>query len=165
MAAIEQAAYHFTPLTLNHIPHVAHIEQEAYPEPWTFNMLRQEIDSERGYFCLMYSGERIAGYGGFWMLLDEAHITRVTIVSDLRGQGLSKILMKHLLNQAMLRDARFVRLEVREKNEYAIRLYQGLGFEEDGIRRGYYQRTNENAVLMSRALCPFPHKNIQTVSE
>jgi ribosomal-protein-alanine N-acetyltransferase len=158
MAILDSPPMQFSPLTLMHIPHVLHIEQEAYPEPWSFNMLRQEISNENGYFCLIHSEEQLMGYGGFWMLLDEAHITRVTIIAPLRGRGFSKVLMNHLLEKARERDAKFVRLEVRESNTPAIRLYSGLGFSSEGRRIGYYQRTNENALLMSRPLCPFPKR-------
>jgi len=152
MAIQEQYALSFIPLTLEHIPLVLHIERDAYPEPWTFNMLRDEVDQQARYFCLMYRKGVLAGYGGFWLLLDEAHITRVTIVNEYRGRGLSKFLMAHILAQAQKNGARIARLEVREKNLPAIRLYDGLGFMREGIRKGYYQHTNENALLMSKEL-------------
>lgn len=158
MAIQEQQTLYFTPLTLDHVPHVLHIERDAYPEPWTFNMLRDEVDQASRYFCLMYEQDILVGYGGFWMLLDEAHITRVTIVSEQRGRGLSRILTHHILDKAVASGARYARLEVRENNTPALRLYDGLGFIRDGLRKGYYQHTNENAILMSKSLgiqhCP-----------
>jgi [ribosomal protein S18]-alanine N-acetyltransferase len=152
MAIQEQQTLFFRPLTMDHIPHVLRIERDAYPEPWTFNMLRDEVDQVARYFCLMYDKDVLAGYGGYWLLLDEAHITRVTIVRDRRGCGLSKMLMEHILTQAKSAGACVARLEVRENNIYAIRLYEGLGFIRDGLRKGYYQHTNENALLMSKEL-------------
>ena len=152
MAIQEQHVLSFTPLTLDHIPHVLHIERDAYPEPWTFNMLRDEVDQPARYFCLMYRRGILTGYGGFWLLLDEAHITRVTIAKEYRGRGFSKFLMTHILVQAKKDGACIARLEVREKNLPAIRLYDGLGFVREGIRKGYYQHTNEDAVLMSKEL-------------
>ena len=98
------------------------------------------------------SRDFFAGYAGFWLLLDEAHITRVTVVREQRGRGLSKLLMAHLLEKAKNDGARVARLEVREGNLPAINLYDGLGFVCDGLRKGYYQHTNENAVLMSKEL-------------
>lgn len=152
MAIQEQHALFFTPLTLDHIPHVLHIERDAYPEPWTFNMLRDEVDQVARYFCLMYRKGILCGYGGFWLLLDEAHITRVTIVKEYRARGLSKFLMTHLMAQAKKSGAGVARLEVRENNIPAIRLYDGLGFVREGIRRGYYQHSNANALIMSKTL-------------
>lgn len=139
-------------MRLEHLPFVLHIEAEAYPEPWTYNMLRQELENRSGYFCVMLQNNAVIGYGGFWMLVEEAHITRVTIAHALRGQGLSRSIMAHLLAEATARNAQVVRLEVREHNLPALRLYAGLGFVEEGRRPGYYQRTNENAVCMVKTL-------------
>jgi len=129
-----------------------HIEGEAYPEPWTYQMFRQELDNGQGYFCVMYFNEEIAGYGGFWLLLDEAHITRVTTVSRLRGMGLGRRLMRHLLETASERGAVVARLEVRESNAAALHLYESLGFLREGRRKAYYQNTNEDAIVMVRKL-------------
>ena len=153
MVIQEQQGLYFTPLTLAHIPQVLPIEQDAYPEPWTFNMLHDEINRAARYFCLMYEeGGALLGYGGFWILIDEAHITRITIAKEYQGRGLSKLLMKHLQQEAEASDVRYMRLEVRENNIPAIRLYNGLNFVQDGMRKGYYRHTNENAILMSKEL-------------
>jgi len=143
---------YFTPLTLGHIPHVLHIERDSYPEPWTFNMLRNELENASGYFCLMYENNILAGYGGYWLMLDEAHVTRVTIVGSRRGRGLSKALMLHLMEHAKEKGAVQMRLEVRENNAPAIGLYENLGFEVEGRRLRYYQRSNENALVMVKRL-------------
>ena len=71
MAAMEHVSLIFSPFAMDHIPAVMHIESEAYPEPWTYQMFRQELENRQGYFCVMYFNEEIAGYGGFWLLLDE----------------------------------------------------------------------------------------------
>lgn len=152
MAIQEEEHFCFERLRLEHIPFVLHCEAEAYPEPWTYNMLRQELDNRNGYFCVLFRGKNVTGYGGFWMLVEEAHITRVTVVHSMRGRGLSKMIMNHLLEEAVARDARVVRLEVRENNAPAISLYRGLGFVEEGRRAAYYQRTNENAICMVKYL-------------
>ncbi len=152
MAIQEQQSLYFTPMTLGHIPHVLHIERDAYPEPWTFNMLRKELENECSYFCLMYEDNMLAGYGGYWLILDEAHVTRVTVTPVRRGKGLSKMLMHHIMRRAENAGARCLRLEVRESNIAAIRLYETLGFLTEGRRIGYYQRSNENALVMSKEI-------------
>ncbi len=152
MAVQPKEALEFSSLKLSHIPYVLHVERDAYPEPWTYEMLRQELDNPNAYFCLMHLEGALVGYGGFWLLVDEAHITRVTILSDRRGQGLSKHLMAHLLEQAVIRGALEARLEVRENNAVAINLYRALDFAEEGRRLGYYRNTNENAIVMARKL-------------
>ncbi len=143
---------HFCPLTLAQVPHIAHIERDAYPEPWTFNMLRNELETEHSYFAVMYQDNLLVGYAGYWLILDEAHVTRVTIAPAFRGQGLSRPLMYHLINQAKQDNARYLRLEVRESNKTAIRLYQTLGFVIEGRRVGYYYKTKEDAIVMAKEL-------------
>src|SRR5690606_27411578 len=90
--------------------------------------------------------------GGFWLLLDEAHITKVTVAAPWRGQGLGHELMLHLLDTAQRRGATSARLEVREHNEAARHLYERLGFHAVGLRKGYYAKTNGTAVVMAKTL-------------
>lgn len=150
----ESIALQFYPLALEHIPIVLHAECEAYPEPWNYNMLRQELDNPNAFFCVMYLGDEFAGYGGYWYMVDEAHITRVTVVPPLRGRGYSRRLMLHIMAHAEKRAVEAIRLEVREHNYPAIRLYESLGFSHAGRRMGYYQSTNENALVMVKVAGP-----------
>lgn len=142
----------FSRLALEHIPYVMYIENDAYPEPWTYNMFRQELDNEASYFCVMHMGGGIAGYGGFWLLVDEAHFTRVTVVPALRGNGLGRELMNHLVDAALARGAEIARLEVRESNISAIKLYEKMGFLREGRRKAYYQTSNEDAIVMVKRI-------------
>ena len=82
------------------------------------------------------------------LILDEAHVTRVTVAEKYRGLGYGRIITEHMLENAAELGAVLARLEVRETNLPARALYDRLGFEVEGKRIGYYQRTNENAVLM-----------------
>lgn len=142
----------FEPLAAPYVPWLQMLELEAYPEPWTPQMLYDEINNTCGYFCLMFLGNEPVGYGGFWLLVDEAHITRVTVVPSRRGQGLGCRLMHHLLSTAVERGAAFARLEVRASNHAAIRLYRNLGFMQEGVRFGYYRTNEEDALVMSLSL-------------
>ena len=63
------------------------IEKEAYPEPWTAGMFREEIRSKRSFFYTAWLGDSLIGYSGFWLVLDEGHITSLTVRRDYRGYG------------------------------------------------------------------------------
>lgn len=152
MAASEAAPLSFSRLSQEYIPAVMQIETEAYPDPWTYNMFRQEIYNENSHFYLLFSGNVLAGYGGFWLLLDEIHITRMTIIPALRGRGLAKQLMGYLFDVARKCGAETARLEVRESNRTALRLYESLGFVQEGCRKAYYRHSNEDAIVMARAI-------------
>lgn len=145
-------ALDFVPLTEEYLVEIMEIETEAYPEPWTIGMFREEIKSRRSHFFVALAGEELVGYGGFWLILDEAHVTSVTVRDTLRGCGYGREEMIHLLEVAAREDARVTTLEVRESNESARNLYTSLGFRVAGLRKGYYSKTNEDAIIMVKEL-------------
>jgi ribosomal-protein-alanine N-acetyltransferase len=138
----------FQRFTLEYLPNVLFIESESYPEPWTHGMFRQELTNPNSYIYLALQGDSLIGYAGFWLVLDEAHITRITVAEKHRSMGYGRAITEHMLERAFDLGAALARLEVRETNVPARALYDRLGFVVEGKRIGYYQRTNENAVLM-----------------
>jgi len=96
----------------------------------------------------MTANERIVGFAGMWLMLDEAHVTTIGVKRDLRGQGLGEVLFATLLDIAMHLGARRATLEVRVSNYPAQALYRKYGFHEEGIRRRYYSDNNEDALIM-----------------
>lgn len=137
-------------LTLDHIPVLLDAEREAYPDPWSERMFRQETESSISHFWVAYVRDLLVGYGGFWYVVDEAHITKVTVLADYRRHGYGRALVERLLEEARRVGARTARLEVREQNNVARKLYESVGFEATGLRRGYYAKTGEPAVVMTQ---------------
>lgn len=150
MSVAREQRLDYGPLRPELLDQIMLIEQEAYPEPWSRGMFLDELRSPRSYFCVVYLLGRLVGYGGFWHVLDEAHITSVTIAKDCRGHGYGRELMYHLLDTAKYRDIRQVTLEVRESNVAARMLYESLGFRRAGLRKGYYSSTGEDALIMTK---------------
>jgi ribosomal-protein-alanine N-acetyltransferase len=97
----------------------------------------------------------IVAYGGFWLLLDEAHIATIASHPDWRGCGLGQWLMLALLDAAMARGAASSTLEVRAGNLPARRLYEKLGYEVTGVRKRYY-RDGEDGLIMTTPLLAEP---------
>jgi ribosomal-protein-alanine N-acetyltransferase len=105
---------------------------------------------------LPFAGERppiddlppVVGYGGLWMMVDEAHVTSVAVRPDFRGRGLGELLMLTLFEVGLRLGARWMTLEVRVSNQVARGLYAKLGFREAGVRPRYYTDNNEDAVIM-----------------
>jgi [ribosomal protein S18]-alanine N-acetyltransferase len=91
---------------------------------------------------------RIVGFGGFWMLFDEAHITTIGVDPDLRGRSLGELLLLDLIEEAIARGAGYVTLEVRVTNTVAINLYEKYGFTTHGVRPRYYADNGEDAYVM-----------------
>ena len=96
----------------------------------------------------MQDAEEIIGYGGLCAYPEESFIQTLALRPDRQGSGLGVRLLGALIDEARRRDEPMVGLEVRADNEVAQRLYARFGFEQVGIRKGYYQPSNTDAVLM-----------------
>ena len=139
------------------LPEVALVEQQSYAFPWSENIFRDCL--RVGYTCraLDLSGQ-IIGYGVMSLGAGEAHILNVCVRNEFRNLGFGKRLLEHLLERAAAAGVTEAFLEVRPSNLSAIRLYQHLGFEQIGIRRGYYQAPDgrEDAIVLKRELAAGP---------
>lgn len=91
----------------------------------------------------------LAGFLGMWYMVDEAHVVSVGVRSDFRGQGIGELLLIGAIEQAYRRRSSVVTLEVRVSNDIAQNLYHKYGFEERGVRKGYYTDNREDAVIMT----------------
>jgi [ribosomal protein S18]-alanine N-acetyltransferase len=132
---------------------VAIIEQKSYAFPWSENIFRDCL--RVGYTCrsLDLAGQ-VIGYGVMSLGAGEAHILNVCVREEFRSVGFGRRLLEHMLERAAASGVAEAFLEVRPSNLSAIRLYQHLGFEQIGIRRGYYQAPEgrEDAIVLKREL-------------
>ncbi len=142
----------FVPLLDEHIEAIMGIEIEAYPEPWTVGMFREEMCSSRSYFRAAFAADTLIGYSGFWLAADEVHVTSVTVAQSYRGNGYGREQLVHLLDAAIKKGAATAILEVRQSNNGARQLYETEGFQAVGLRKGYYSKTKEDAVVMTKDL-------------
>ncbi len=138
----------FAPLTNDVLDQVLAIEQVSFPEPWSRKLFEQEIKHSASEFIVMLADDKVIGYGGFWRVLDEAHITNVAILPELQRRGLGSRVLGRLLEIAREKGARRATLEVRESNAAGIGLYRKFGFEPVAIKTKYYTKTNEDALIM-----------------
>ena len=131
------------------LPEVAAIEQKSYAFPWSENIFRDCL--RVGYTCraLDLAGQ-IIGYGVMSLGAGEAHILNLCVREEFRIVGFGRRLLEHMLERAAASGVGEAFLEVRPSNLAAIRLYQRLGFEQIGIRRGYYQAPDgrEDAIVL-----------------
>jgi len=91
----------------------------------------------------------IAGFGGIWVMADEAHITNIAVRKRYQRQGIGELLLIHLIGQTKEIKAEFMTLEVRMSNTIAQNLYKKYGFVQTGLRRGYYTDNWEDGMIMS----------------
>ncbi len=135
------------------VPVVVAIERAGYQFPWSEGIFRDCL--RVGYVCrVVESAGELAGYGIMSVGAGEAHILNVCIREDFRCCGLARKLLIYLLDRARASGMREAYLEVRPTNTVASRLYLSLGFEQVGVRRGYYQATvgREDACVLRRFL-------------
>lgn len=149
---INPAHLQFVRLQKEFLPDVLVLEHESYPDPWTQGMFHQEMRNGPSHFYLAYHEGVLVAYGGFWMILDEVHITKVTVAAPFRGQGLGRVFMTFLEERGLEAGGKVIRLEVRESNVAARSLYRTMGYEEIGIRKIYYAVSAENAIVMVKHL-------------
>lgn len=139
-------------LAEEHLEAIMEIEQEAYPEPWTLGMFKDEISGDRSFFWTAFLDGEIIGYAGYWLVLDEAHVTSLTVTKAQRGQGFGYEQLHHLMDNIARSSVQGVTLEVRETNEAARHIYEKEGFEVVGKRKAYYSKTQEDAIIMLKKL-------------
>jgi [ribosomal protein S18]-alanine N-acetyltransferase len=137
-------------MRLEDLDEVQAIEQASFSTPWPSNAYRSELVTNRlaSYLVARIEG-RIVGYGGMWLMVDEAHITTFAIHPGWRRQRIGERLLLAFLDLARDRHAREATLEVRLSNLAARRLYEKYGFRPVGLRPRYYSDNNEDALIMT----------------
>ncbi|WP_448615558.1 ribosomal protein S18-alanine N-acetyltransferase [Modestobacter sp. URMC 112] len=139
-------------MTRADLPAVLALEEELFaPDTWTAAMYRDELarTDTRHYLVAVDEAGTVIGYAGLIAYPEEAHIATIGVAGAAQGQGVGAKLLDSLLAEADTR-SQVVLLEVRADNETAQGLYRRRGFTEIGRRRGYYQPSNTDAVVMSR---------------
>ena len=130
------------------VPLVMVIERECFAIPWRESAYLTEISNHSAHYFVACVDDEIVGYGGEWVIMDEAHITTIGVAKEHRGQKIGEQVLVALLEEARSHSARRATLEVREGNIVAQNLYRKYGFQPAAIRRGYYTDNRENAVVM-----------------
>ncbi len=124
------------------------VENQSFSSPWTRQAFNDELENQLAYYLLAIFDDRVVGYVGMWLILDEAHITNVAVLPSYRKLGIGKCMMRKALDIAKAKGALSMTLEVRPSNAVALVLYKNIGFENAGLRKKYYEDTQEDAIIM-----------------
>ena len=152
-AQLKPANLSFREMQTSDLEAVMQIETVNFPFPWTAGNFKDSITS--GHDCVVLQmDDSIIGYAILMMVLDEAHLLNISVAPSHKGQGLGRHLLDHMMQIGREKCGLNMFLEVRPSNIAAITLYESIGFNEMGVRPGYYPAHNgrENAVLMGVAL-------------
>jgi ribosomal-protein-alanine N-acetyltransferase len=135
------------------IPMVMEIEETSFSRPWhpdTFRSLAKRPDTE-AWVGVTGEGE-VAGYTVFWCIKDQAELANIAVAGAFQNRGIGSALLSKVVEVARSRGVVSLFLEVRMSNEVAHRLYLNRGFQQVGIRRGYYQAPAEDARVLAMRL-------------
>jgi [ribosomal protein S18]-alanine N-acetyltransferase len=138
-----------TRMRRRHLRGVMAIERQVYPRPWSPSLFIAEMSepSNRRYMVAK-SGRDVVGYAGMICYGDEAHVTTIAVDPEHQRRKIGTRLLFELIQTAIDMGARAVSLEVRVSNWGAQRMYTRFGFRPVGVRKGYYQETGEDALVM-----------------
>ena len=145
--------FRLLPLEERHIPFCAALERLCFSEPWSEAALRGGLESEAGVFLAAETaGGEFAGYAGMQAAGGEGYVANIAVEPGFRGRGCGRLLTQGLIEAAAGAGCEFISLEVRASNAAAIALYESLGFTLAGRRRGFYQKPQEDALIMTHIL-------------
>jgi ribosomal-protein-alanine N-acetyltransferase len=152
-ALLKEPSLRMRPMEEDDMAAVLAVERVGYPHPWTEGNFRDCLRA--GYCCWVLEQDgRMIGHGVLSVAVGEAHVLNVCVHPDWQGRGLGRRILDRLLRLAREHEADTAFLEVRASNTVAQHLYESAGFNEIGLRRGYYPAHNgrEDAVVYAKAL-------------
>ena len=138
------------PMQKTDLDDVIAIEAKAYGEHhWSKDSFMSELSNDLAkYFSVFNTDGQLIGYCGCWQILEEAHITNIAVSPDYRLKHIGEALLTTIIDECYRNMAKYITLEVRVGNKPAIALYEKYGFKSLGVRKGYYQDNNEDALIM-----------------
>lgn len=137
------------PLREEHLPAVAALERDAFAQPWSADALRAALDNPLSAFLVALRNGAVAGYLGLYCVVDEGQIANIAVAPACRRQGVATALLDRAAALGRARGLCRLTLEVRASNAAAVALYEGRGWQRDGVRPRFYERPVEDALLYS----------------
>ena len=134
------------------IDDVIAIEEASFTNPWTRQMYLAELERPGLSFCYLARNpdHQVVGFCSFWRVVDELHINNLAVVPEQRRAGIATALLRYVLTEGARLGAVRATLEVRNSNEPARLLYERMGFSVAGVRRAYYTKPVEDAIILWR---------------
>ncbi|GIN88912.1 ribosomal-protein-alanine acetyltransferase [Heyndrickxia sporothermodurans] len=145
----QMMGYQLRKATVDDIDGIMKVELQSFSLPWSREAFFNEfVKNHFAVYFVIEDRNKIIGYCGVWLVVDEAHITNIAILPEYRGQKLGELLLRSMMEFSIESGAKSMTLEVRVSNLIAQSLYKKLGFFEGGIRKNYYTDNQEDALVM-----------------
>lgn len=144
----------YRPMTEEDIPRVIEIENQCFSQPWSAEAMLRELreNAKMARYMVACADGRVVGYGGYWQIFDEAHITNIAVDGEHRRQGIAGSILLTLEAEYASRGILYATLEVRVSNTAAHELYLKHEFTDAGVRPGYYEKPREDAYIMWKTM-------------
>lgn len=131
---------------------VAFLEQLSFQDAWTCNSILETYHQSQSFITVVEEEGKIIGYCIVYFVLDEGEIARIAVHPKMQHQGVGRGLLDYTCEIGAKKGIRCLMLDVRESNKTARKFYEQYGFKKDGVRKNFYEKPTENAILMSRQL-------------
>lgn len=131
-----------------HLHDVTGLEFRSFSEPWSYEAFKEALCSDEYVYLTALHEGKVVGYAGAVIAVDEGSITNIAVDEDYRRYGIASELMSQIGKCLKDRAVTQVFLEVRESNYAAIKLYEGCGYYEVGVRKNFYRKPDENGIVM-----------------
>ena len=135
------------PMNESHVAAVAELEKQNFSEPWPEIAVRSELTNQLALWLVAVEDGVVVGYVGSQTVLQEADMMNIAVGEGFRRRGIARMLVEELIRRL---DAYQLTLEVRASNAPAIALYESLGFNQVGLRKNYYHKPKEDALILRK---------------
>lgn len=142
--------YSIRPMSKEDLEGVCGIENAIFSLPWSEKSFADACEKEDNIYLVCEYDGVIAGYCGMWTVLGEGNITNMAVAEAYRKKGIARQLMEAVHREARRKDVNTFFLEVRQSNTAAISLYNAMGYTQIGIRKRFYEKPVEDALVMSK---------------
>ncbi len=127
---------------------VKEISDLSFSSPWSLSSIEMELLNKNAVYIIVKLGNKVIGFGGMWIILDEGHITNIAVHPDFRGNSFGDVIVENLIKVAKDVNIAAMTLEVRSSNIAAINLYKKHNFSVEGVRKNYYDNPREDGYIM-----------------
>ncbi len=144
--------YIIRPMKVSDTEQVEMIEKQIFSIPWSQKSFEDACQSNDNIYLVCEMNGQIAGYCGLWTVLGEGNITNMAVSGGFRRLGIAETLMKEMEKRGMSKNVVTYFLEVRKSNEAAVNLYKKMGYVQIGVRKNFYEKPVEDALVMSKTI-------------
>ena len=138
-------------MTLPDLDSISDILTCEFDDFWNYNLFKSELENKNSMYIVAKFNNQIVGFAGIWFSVDDIHITNIVVKKNCRNQKIGSLMLNNLIELCENRTQKSITLEVNSNNIPAQKLYQKFGFKKVGIRKKYYNNT-EDAIIMTKTL-------------